>query len=179
MYGAADNSLCSANISHAHSFVLSTYDLSIRPSIQLCGGKLSSCTITIAPTDTFGDGLVQLLRTCSSLIYSSDHRRQSCCLIAPTLRHRSKLPSSVTGFSGNARNESPMRKWPGVSAARSFGSEESGDKGREFKIASTSAVTVVSSSNVRRAFMRVRLISPLTLLTAASHKPPKWGLWEG
>jgi len=81
----------------------------IRPRFHRCGGMLSSCTITMSPTEMFGDAWVQSLLSCSSWMYFSDQRRQNWSLMAQTRRQRSKFSIlvSVYGGLGSARRASP------------------------------------------------------------------------
>jgi len=85
----------------------------IRHRFHRCGGMLSSFTITMSPTEVFGDAWVQLLLSCSSWMYSSDQRRQIWSLMAQTRRQRSKLSIlvSVSGRSDSARRATKMWPW--------------------------------------------------------------------
>jgi hypothetical protein len=73
------------------------------------------------------------------LPYSFDQRVQKCCVNCWSSCHRRGrigfLPAK--SGSGKATNGRPIKKWPAVSGAGSSGSDDTGVKGREFKIATT------------------------------------------
>ena len=72
-------------------------------------------------------------------------------------------------------SESPMRKWPGVSITRSFGSVGISVGGRELRIDSISMMRVLNRSKVSNSLQTTRLRWRLNDFTAASHSPPKCG----
>ena len=69
----------------------------------------------------------------------------------------------------------PIRKCPRVRGWRSFGSDDIGDRGREFITASISQRSVAISWNVKDALASIRTRWCFAILTAASKSPPKWG----
>ncbi|GFW15506.1 hypothetical protein TNCV_4656461 [Trichonephila clavipes] len=67
-----------------------------------------------------------------------------------------------------------VKKCPGVKGLRSLGSEESGDKGREFRTASICAINVVNSSKFMIADFATLNKMRFMDLMFASYNPPKW-----
>ena len=122
-----------------------------------------------------------LRRCCNVGKYSELQRFQNCWRNFWMYCHRDNRLSAVSTKlgSGMAFISLKIKKCAGVNALRSFGSFGIGVKGREFKIASNWANNVQSSSNDRVVVPIVRRKWYLTLLTAASHRPPRWGAYAG
>ncbi|GFV46429.1 DUF5641 domain-containing protein [Trichonephila clavipes] len=87
---------------------------------------------------------------------------------------RDKESEAVYG-SGKDEIAQFVKKCPGVKGLRSLGSEESGDKGREFRTASICAINVVNSSKFMIADFATLNKMRFMDLMFASHNPPKWG----
>ncbi|GFU73073.1 hypothetical protein TNCV_4310071 [Trichonephila clavipes] len=68
-----------------------------------------------------------------------------------------------------------VNKCPGVKGLRSLGSEESGDKGREFRTASICVTNAVDSSKFMIADFATLNKMRFMDLMFASHNPPKAG----
>ncbi|GFV73769.1 hypothetical protein TNCV_4879531, partial [Trichonephila clavipes] len=106
------------------------------------------------------------------------------------LKERADSPSEIERVSTwNDRTKNPkqykvqekdeiaqfVKKCPGVKGLRSLGSEESGDKGREFRTVSICAINVVNSSKFKIVDFATLNKMRFMDLMFASHNPPKWG----
>ena len=81
--------------------------------------------------------------------------------------------------SGRASNNLPMRKCPGVRAPIPSLSGGRETRGLLLRPDSTWARTVVNSTNVTFTLPTIHLKCVFMLFTAASQRPPKWGVCSG
>ena len=138
------------------------------PNSHRSGGKLSSVMTTMDQTSILWAPLVHLCRRLSSFIYSLCHLTQ----MPPDNRFGGV---SVNSCSGMLVKDSPIRKWPGVRAIGSLGSDDIGDMGRELRMLSISIVNVFMSSKQSCSLPITRRTWCLNDFTAAYQIPPKWG----
>ena len=82
---------------------------------------------------------------------------------------------SVNSCSGMLVKDSPIRKWPGVRAIGSLGSDDIGHIARELRMLSISIMNVFMSSKQSSSLPITRRMWCLNDFTAASQMPPKWG----
>lgn len=118
---------------------------------HLLGDVLSSFCRTKSPTPMFSVGVFHFIRCCIPERYSLDQIFQKSFFILCISFHRdnlSRLSSELLGSFGVIISL-PIKKCPGVSAARSFGSDVNGQSGLEFKHASIWYNNVDNSSNVK------------------------------
>ena len=101
----------------------------MRASSHFNGGRLSSRTRTRSPMLRFLRELSHLVRCWRLLRYSLDQRVQKCCNLCWTSCHLERRLTGTVCKSGStgAVITSPIKKWPGVSAERSLGSEDNGE----------------------------------------------------
>ena len=154
----------------------------IRPIGHRVGGVFSSLIITTSLMSIFVCPVCHFFRYCKFDKYSADHFFQKSlirCSILFFCRVREIVSFPVVFGSGNSVIGRPIKKCPGVSAKASLGSFETEVIGREFKIASICANSVVKSSKNSFVFPMLRYMWRFKDLTAASHSPPKFGVLGG
>ena len=152
-----------------------------RPKGQYVGALWGIFIITMSPTITFGCCRVHFVRRCSEDKYSADHRFQNDWVHCRINSHRVNrfIGIDVKSRDGNATNGCPIRKSPGVSERKSFGSDDKTVRGLELRMASICVDSVDISSNVNVWTPITRFKWYLADLTAASQIPPKWGAAGG
>lgn len=118
----------------------------IRPRGHLVGGSPLSLTRTSSPTAGLIRSFFHLVRCCKCVKYSDVQRFQKLWWSLVRRSHLlTGLTSRITG-SGGATNGLPIRKCPGVRAARSAGSLLTANKGLELTHASICERMVMNSS---------------------------------
>ena len=121
---------------------------------------------------------VHFCRCCSVVRYSLDHRFQKklmACCRCWNLRTSDTSAESSSSISGTASSGRSIRRWAGVRAGKSLGSLDGAVSGREFIMASIWFSNVVNSSRGSVVLPVVFIRWRFKDLTAASHRPPKWG----
>ena len=150
----------------------------IRPKSQWWGWVLYSEISTKVPNSMLSYGLNHLCRSWSEHKYFLDLLHQKLCWTAWILFQRFRDPilnSSSFKGSGKLFIGLPIRKWLGVKAAKSSGSDNILQNGLEFITAFIWATAVVNSLYVNDALLRWMASSFLAILIRLSHAPPKWG----
>lgn len=153
----------------------------IKPNGQCRGMTLSCIEITTVPTRTGLAGVFHFCLDCSVWRYSWRHRFQKDWTNWSISSYLEIRCNRVSLTSRDGRNTSGIvcRKWAGVSADGSDGSELCEYNGREFSNASIWVNTVLSSSKVRIWLPITFSRCVLTLFTSLSQHPPKWGALQG
>lgn len=149
----------------------------MRPMFRCVGGRWGVSMVTRSPSSMFEVDLNHFDRLWSVDRYSTVKRYQNDWYNCQRVRRF--IVMFVISFSGRAHNCCPIKKWPGVSAQRSFGSPDNGVKGLEFNIPSIRIIKVWNSSPVNICWPITFLRWDFVLFMAASHRPPKCGAAGG